>query len=320
MKKILFILSTILLLSCQDNNDLIVVQTTTPQMRIAIAAAKQNTIDTLTAYGIWDELDMFQMRVDTNLSNAVYYSDWKDTSRHPVSYGTIGAFYVNGGIKGSTTYRINTMYNPSTDGVNFTQDNNSFGVYIGNRVIENKTDLSGLTTGNLGNEVQATSTSPSIYSLDNNSLQKVNANDIGRGFHAVKRTSSNSWTSTVGGYIGNTFTETSSTIPNQPLWEYCRAVNTTYSKYTLRNHYYIFAGSGDFDLFLMNKIIEKEYLLPIGLCPTKRITFSGNSFIASRQLVQQTMLALNDYNAFLKILFRDYNKFSLFLWGRCLWF
>lgn len=299
MKKILFLLFSLSIFSCQKSEENLVFEKDNfiSQNRIAITTAKQNTIDTLIAYGIWSKLDMFQMRVDTNLTNAVYYSDWKDTSRHPVSYGTIGAFYVNGGIKGSTTYRINTMYNPTINGVNFTQDNNSFGVYVGNRVIENKTDLSALQTGSIGNQIQCTSTTPSLYGYDNNSTQTTQANDLGRGFHAVKRTASNSWTTTQGGYKGaNTFTTASSTIQNQPFWEYCSAVNTTCSKYTTRTHYYIFAGSGDIDLFLMNKIIEKEYLLPLGLCPTKRITFVGNSFVANRDFPQQTLASLNDYN------------------------
>lgn len=294
MKKLLFIL---LLSSCTPTFDKVEPTIEQPtNSRISIADAKANTILALQNAGIWSQLDMLQVRVDTSLTNAVYYSDWIDTSRHPISYGTIGAFYVNGGIKGSSTYRINTMYNPYTDGVNFTQDNNSFGVYVGNRVIENKTDLSALQTGTIGCEVQSTSTSPSIYAFDNNATIESNPNDIGRGLHAVKRTASNLWTSVVGGYPDNTFTGVSSPIVNQPMWEYCRAINTTYSKYTTRTHYFIFAGSGNIDLFLFNSIMEEYYLIPLGLCPTKRITFLGNSYTASRLYVRDALVSLNDYN------------------------
>lgn len=288
MKKLIYL--SLFLFGCQPNLE--VKPNYEQPKNKSIATYKANTITALQNAGIWSKLDMLQVRVDTNEYSAL--QDWIDTSRHAVKYGTV-TFYVNGGMKGNgSNGRINTNYNPYTDGVNFTQDNNSYGVYVGNRVIENKADLSALTTG--GNEVQSTSTSPSLYSYDNNNTQKTNANDIGRGFHAVKRTASNSWSSTVGGYIGSTYTESSSPIVNQPFWEYCRAVNTTYSKYTSRYHYYVFAGSGDIDLFLFNSIMEEYYLIPLGLAPTKRITFLGNSYIASRTLVQQAMAGINDYN------------------------
>lgn len=289
MKKLIYL--CLFLAGCQPNLEVEPINQNMVQVK-SVATYKANTITALQNAGIWDKLDMLQVRVDTNEYSAL--QDLIDTSRHAIKYGTV-TFYVNGGMKGNgSNGRINTNYNPYTDGVNFTQDNNSYGVYIGNRVIENKADLSALTTG--GNEIQCTSTTPSLYAYNNNTTQKTNANDIGRGFHAAKRTASNSWSSTVGGYIGSTFTEISQPIVNQPFWEYCRAVNTTYSKYTSRYHYYIFAGSGDIDLFLFNSIMEEYYLIPLGLAPTKRITFLGNSYIASRTLPQQVLAGINDYN------------------------
>lgn len=292
MKNLLYIL---LLSSCTPVLDSVVPTVEQPtNNRIAIADAKANTITALQNAGIWAELDMLQVRVDTSEYSAL--QDWIDTSRHATKSGTV-TFITNGGMYGNgTSGRINTNYNPYTDGVNFTQNSNSFGVYVGNRVLENKTDLSALQTGTTGNEVQSISTSPSLYAYDNEATQRTLANDIGRGLHAVKRTGANVWTSTVGGYLGTTFTNASTSIVNEPMWEYCRAVNTTYSKYSTRKHYYIFAGSGNIDLFLLNSIMEQYYLVPLGLAPTKRITFLGNSYIAPRTLTQDAMASLNDYN------------------------
>lgn len=300
MKKLLNILAgTLLLTSCHkpELKPTVAHPQVSAQTRIAIATAKANTISALQSAGIWSQLDMLQVRVDTSLSGAITQSDWIDTSRHPVSVGSI-TFTVNGGVAGNgTTGRVNTMFNPGNGGTyNFTLNSNCFGCYVGNRVVENKRDLSALTTGTTGNELQTFSTVPNIYAYNNEASQRTEGNDIGRGFYGVERTASNLWTIKVGGYIGTDFTDASTSIPNQPFWEYCRATNTTYNLYTTRTHYYDFAGAGTIDLFKLNSIMEQYYLIPLGLAPTKRITFLGNSFIAARLITQYAMAGINDYN------------------------
>lgn len=291
MKKLIFISVLIALFSCQKEQNIInpIPQDAPILNRVLIANCKANTIQALKDSSLWNNLTMLQVRVDTNQTFAL--TDWIDTTRVASISGTV-TFYVNGGIKGNgTTGKINTNYNPYGSSV-FLQDNNSFGVYVANRVIENKSDMSAMNYNN----IQSISTSPSLYCYDNSSTVRTTANDIGRGFMACKRTSSTIWTSTVGGYIGTQFTDNSTAIPNLNFYEFCKNVNGTYSAYTTRTHYYIFAGSGNLDLYKFNCIMEKFYLIPLGLCPTKRLTFSGDSYIANREVVQQTMLEMNDYN------------------------
>jgi hypothetical protein len=57
----------------------------------------------------------------------------------------------------------------------------------------------------------------------------------------------------------------------------------------------MFAGSGAFDLYTFNNIIEQYYLNPLGLCPVKRLTLSGNSFTDNGDYPDALLASINDY-------------------------
>lgn len=261
-----------------------------------------NTINYLKSANIWDELDF--LYVWSSHSQSASLVDWKNpNTRIATAYGNL-TFTIDSFWAGGTTGRMDLSYNPADGGTyKFTQNNCSMGVYIADRVLENKRDISALNGSTQGNELQIISTSETVYSYINSASQKTGKNYTGVGLMAVKRIGSSTGNSIASqGYNnGSSYTDTSLAIPNIAFMEFCKNLNGTYSLFTTRKHKYSFAGSGNFSFFTMNNIIEKYYLSQVSTAPTKRVILSGNSYTANGTYVDQLLTSLNNYTGI------DYN-------------
>lgn len=264
-------------------------------------SARKNLVDAtilaLKDAGIWSELDFLFMW--TSHAQGASLFDWKNpTTRVATVVGGM-TFVADEYWQGNgTSGRIALNYNPGDGGTyKYTQNNNSYGCYIVDRVTENKRDMAAMTAGISGVDLMAVSSTGSFFTYNNSATQNLGDSRGGRGLHASKRTGATAHHNTYGGYYnGTSFTGASSAVENQGWHEFCRSLNGVFGLFTTRKHRYSFAGSGNFSIYQFNTIIEQYFLNPLGKCPVKRITFNGNSFTANGSYVAQTLLALNDYS------------------------
>ena len=82
----------------------------------------------LKVAGVWDKLDVFYVFATDN--SALATLNWIDPSAHRATLHSSTSFVAKKGFEGdgSSSY-LSLNYNPSTDAVNYTQDNASIGVY-----------------------------------------------------------------------------------------------------------------------------------------------------------------------------------------------
>ena len=257
-----------------------------------------NTIVQLKSSGIWTELDYFYMWASHSQSASLI--DWKNPTTRTATISGTTTFLADSYLKGNGgSGRVNLGFNAGDGGTyKFTRDSASMGIYIVDRVSENKRDLSALNGSTQGNELQATSNSDTIYSYVNSGTQKTGKNYMGAGLASVKRTGSATGNSHAaqGYYNGSAYTDSSLAIPSIPFYEFCKNLNGTFSLFTTRKHRYSFAGSSNFSHFTFNNIIEKYYLLPVITAPINRLTVSGNSYTANGTYIEQLLVSLNRYS------------------------
>jgi hypothetical protein len=94
---------------------------------LAVQLHQNRLINDLKAAGIWGKLDSFVVFATNGNSNFALI-DWKRLSQYTAVNSP--SFTPNQGFagNGSTSY-INTNYNPSVDGINFSQNNASMGIW-----------------------------------------------------------------------------------------------------------------------------------------------------------------------------------------------
>lgn len=252
----------------------------------------------LKSANIWNSTDYLYVWAAHSRTAALV--DWKNpATRVATVVNPHGAdFVVDQYFKGNgTNFRIDLGFNPADGGIyNFTQNSNSFGVYINEHIVEAKSDFGNWTTGNIGNDL-FTSGVLNAQSATNNSgtLRTISGIGSGRGLTSVRRTASNAWTISKNGYLyGSTLTDVSQALNNLNFQEFCRNTNGAYSQFTTRKHAYSFAGDGTFEHFTLHNIIDQYYLNGLGITPTKRVIFNGNSFNSS--ISARTIADINNYN------------------------
>lgn len=245
-----------------------------------------NTIKSLKANSLWATRDV--LYVDVAHSQDASLVDWKNpTTRAQSTSGTM-TFTVDDGWAGNgSTGRMITGFNPGDGGTyNFTRDDNSIGAYIATRVDEVKILFSAMNTGSTGIDLLPSTTAGSLTTgaRNNEATQRTITTYGGRGYLGTKRTASNLWKVTHNGYnnypTGAFPTDASLAIENFDVARFCRSIAGAFSFFTSRKQRYFQAGAS-MDEFLFNKIMEKEFLIPLGLCPTTRIIFNGNSFTSN---------------------------------------
>lgn len=239
-----------------------------------------DTIVALKSTGVWNDLDF--LYVWTAHSQAASLVDWKNpTTRSATANGNL-TFTVDSYWQGGTTGRMDLGYNPGDGGTyNLTQNDNSFGIYTLDRVVENKIDISAQSAGSVGNDILLTN---SINAKNVCGTNRSVGVLTGYGLASTHRTASNAWRAYRNGYdlYGGVAspTDASNSITNLGWMEFCRNVNGTYSSFSTKKHCFSFAGA-NLSARDLSYSIEKYFLDPLGLIPRKRITFNGNSFTSN---------------------------------------
>lgn len=261
-----------------------------------------NVIINLKAKGIWDELDA--LPVLSGHSRGAGLIDWKAPNDRTLTvYNAYsGDFVANSYFKGNgSNFRIDTGFNPGDGGAyKFNKYSNSFGYYAVDHVDETKVDVSALNAGSVGNECVSIVTSFSLNGKNAFGTARSVANFTNTGLFVCKRTGAKAWELQKNGYDmysgGAKETDTGTTVANRTFKLFCRDVDGTYSQFSTKKIAYFFAGSGNFDVFELHNTMDRYYLNPKGITPTKRIIFNGNSFTANGTYQKQVMSDLGSYN------------------------
>lgn len=195
------------------------------------AIQNQYIIDLKTA-GIWAELDVYYVFAN-NGSQEFGTLNWKNPNTNQATLVNSPTFAINQGFtfNGSTSY-IDTNFNPSTQGVKFTQNSASRGLYMrtppssgvymdGMSVAGNRLRYS--TGGTPDQQINSTTTL-SISAI-------IGATPARKSIHRVDATNVN----VIDGTTVYSGTSTSSSIPNSNLW--IGRTQTLYSNVQVSDYY-----------------------------------------------------------------------------------
>lgn len=171
--------------------------------------AGNNFVLALKAAGIWSKLDAFWVYATTGDQNFASLN-WKNPSLYQHTLSGTFSFRSKGGLTpSSATSHIVTNWNPSTNGVQYTQDNASRSVYVTTSSLASATPVSALdgnTTANVNSIRNVVTTAYRINSVTNGT---ANADLQGGGLKTINRVDA----STINIYSGNTLilTDTANT-------------------------------------------------------------------------------------------------------------
>jgi lysophospholipase L1-like esterase len=266
-----------------------------------------NTIEYWKSINEWNNKDMIV--VETVHAVGADLVNWKNPTGSLVSLVNdyVGRQVINGYNKGNgTTFRQVLPFNPGDGGTyNFTQNSNSFGVYTFDRVVENKIEISAQSAGSVGNDMLLTN---NITTKNNSGTARAVTVMTGYGLNSCTRTASNLFKNYRNGYelygAAPGETDASSAILNLPWAGFCRSVNGIFSSFSSKKHSMKYTGGAHNNLFGFATGYEQYYLNPLGLVPTKRITFNGNSFTSNSIYSAQALADLGSY-------FYDVNKHGI---------
>lgn len=178
----------------------------------AVALAQDTMFVSLVAEGLWTKADLiYLLSQSTNddgeaLVNAVSPGTYDGTAYNAPTFESLAGFTGDG----ATTY-IDTNFNPTTHGVNYTLNSASFAVYVLTDVDENSVDI-GIDDGN--NDAFLYSRYITCNTRINDSGSDFNTNADSRGFYIVSRTASNARAAYKNGALLGSDTRVSTALPN----------------------------------------------------------------------------------------------------------
>lgn len=149
-------------------------------------------IEGLKTDGIWAGLDCFWMMACHINDNGEAQINWKNPGTFDCTNVHATAYEVDRGYTGDgANDYLNTNYNPSTDGINYSLDDASFGAYIRTNVLENKADMGIAIVADNIILYSYHTTGPQTYIRinDNTYINVAQANSL--GFYIVTRIANN---------------------------------------------------------------------------------------------------------------------------------
>lgn len=262
--------------------------------------AINQTISYLKFTGQWDLLDCLY-KFDVH-SKAAALIDWKNpTTRSATIVNDHGAsFTAYVGLKGNgTNFRVTTNFNPSTNGVNYTLNNASHGLFINSTdILSTKIDMSAEVANYSGiNTTIFGGNSPvgTRNAVNNGSDSIDQVSTSMKGWHIVKRIASNAYQIRKNGQNTTRVTRTtaSTSVPNLNVNLFCRNINnTTYSIFSNRTISGCFFGSGTInDSYLVNGL--NFHSVSVASIPLNVLLIDGNSFTAAGNYPQRVFASIN---------------------------
>lgn len=254
----------------------------------------------LKSSGQWDLLDcLYKFDVHSKAASLI---DWKNpTTRSATIVNDHGAsFTAYVGLNGNgTNFRVTTNFNPSTNGVNYTLNSASHGVFINSTdATSTKIDLSAEVSNYSGINITifgANSPISTRNAVNNGADGGSQVSTRMKGWHIVKRTASNAYQTRKNGQNTTRATSgtASSSVPNLNVNLFCRNINdTTYSIFSDRTISGCFFGSGTMnDSYLVNGL--NIHSVSVASAPSKILLIDGNSFTAAGYYTQRLFANIN---------------------------
>lgn len=224
------------------------------------------TIFQLKFYGIWSELDAiyFTAAADSQIAKL----NWKSSSFNLSELGTMNFVvdrgFTRNGVAGGTTDALNTNFTPSTNGVKFTRNSNSFGVYVRTNVQEGTADFGGVV-GNLGIQLNSQSTSTLGAARDNQTGAFIFNTPTTNSQGLTTITRPNSTTMNYyknGSFISNTILSTTGDA-TVPLYICAYNVSNAVSAGSSKQIAFAYVGSGNIDQSILYNLVQ-FYMTNIG--------------------------------------------------------
>jgi|GEM_PF-6530399 len=232
-----------------------------------------NLIKDLKAYGIWNKLDAFYMFASHSNNNGEALLNWIKNSHNCTVNGVMSFTIDRGLISNGTSGYLNTNYIPSVNGVNFTQNSASIGIYSRTNYASGGDagyDMGASGSGGGGARVRIVSRysgNISLYILNggNQSVSGVSTNS--QGYWDLVRLNSTNITSYKNGSTHvNNFSSSSSGLIDKSI--YISAINDGSNNpygFAVREYSHAYIGSGltKSEILIKNTLIE-TYLTAIG--------------------------------------------------------
>ena len=157
----------------------------------AVADTQNTMVCGLVDAGIWAKFDIFYLFAQTTNAGSEALMNWVTTGLYnAVLAGVNPAFVALEGFTGPGNGYINTNWNPSTNGVNFTLDSASVGIYCRNDVTENKMAF-GSEVGVDAVYVRLKYGGTTLQYKLNSGTQETIANANTQGFYVLNRPANN---------------------------------------------------------------------------------------------------------------------------------
>lgn len=173
---------------------------------------KQNKLlKSIKADGVWTKLDVFYVFAVDNNASAFATLNWKNPNANQSTLVSSPTFVNNGGFQGNgTSSYIDTNFNPSTQGVNYTLNNASR--YFFTHAISGVSALDGIMSSNNNRMIRTSVTSQRINSGATSLLTAFDFNSTvnTKSIHRTSATSVTLYNSTT----GSTLTQASSALEN----------------------------------------------------------------------------------------------------------
>lgn len=103
----------------------------------SVAEAQNTLVETLVTDGVWAEMDVFYVFASHTNSTSEALINWKNPGTYNATASGSPTFTAYQGFTGDGDDAQVQLYNPSTQGTNFTQNDASFGAYVYAIVDEN---------------------------------------------------------------------------------------------------------------------------------------------------------------------------------------
>lgn len=173
---------------------------------------KQNKLlKSMKADGVWAKLDVFYVFAVDNNASSFATLNWKNPNANQSTLVSSPTFVSNGGFtgNGASSY-IDTNFNPSTQGVNYTLNNASR--YFFTHAISGVSALDGIMSSNNNRMIRTSVTSQRINSGATSLLTPFDFNSTinTKSIHRTSATSVTLYNSTT----GSTLTQASSALEN----------------------------------------------------------------------------------------------------------
>ena len=233
-----------------------------PTPSVGRQALINSTVVQLKAAGIWDQLDLLYFFAAANQQNALL--NWKNPATFTATAVNSPAFAVDRGFTGNgVDARVDSNYTPSTNGVQYTQDNASLWGYSLTAATGQVHDMGRITVPGMAIILRASSGNTAAFANDGTQIS-TNPTPDGTGLWGIQRrgaTDKRYWRNAA--QIGATLTTASTGLPAGTLW-FCGASASGAPTFSTRQFAFGAAGASLVGREAAFYNIVRSYLLAVG--------------------------------------------------------